>query len=191
MDQYNNYNNAQRIRKVQRKLDRRTRCLFKIRSRIARAQAELDTAKLFESCQIFKAFHIFAPNRYVMFSDANRVMWFFDHVIRYEDIESYSIVEKFVSKSRTTGSASDTISRIIVGHAFGGGLGALLGAMSADADSETIYYQKGQNFLFQIFTKDGLRHYCEPQNIGFFTNKIHPKWVELGMKIQSIIDSNN
>lgn len=191
MGKYDNFNNAKRIRKARRKLKRRTRCLFKSQSRIAKAQAELDTAKLFESCQIFKSWHGAAPNKNVMFSDDNRVMMFYDRLIRYDDIQSYRIVERIVSKSHTVTRQSGAIPRAIVGHAIAGDLGAIVGAMSADSHSQTTYYNTGKGFIFQVFRKDGSGCQIDVESIRDFSNKIHPKWLEVGAKIQRIIDGKN
>lgn len=188
MGKYDNFSNIKNIKKIQRKLDRLTRKRKPDLYKIELVREELNTAKLFESCQIFKAWHNYAPNKYVMFSDDNRVMWFISSAIRYEDIKSYSIVEKVVSGSHTVTRSNGAVSRAIVGHMIAGDIGAVVGAMSADSSSETTYYSKVDGFLFQVFTKDGLRHYCELPSIGAFSNKIHPKWVELGTKIQRIID---
>lgn len=188
MGKYDNYDNAKRIKKAQRKLNRRTRCLFKSQSRIAKAQAELDTAKLFSSCQIFKSWHGYAPNKNVMFSDDNRVMWFISSVIPYDDIVACRIGENLITKSHTVTKPQGVISRAIVGHAIAGDVGAVVGAMTARSTSETTYYQQGNGFKFQIFTKDGYRHYCDLPSVRDFSNKIHPKWLEVGDKIQSILD---
>lgn len=188
MGKYDNYDNAKRIRKARRKLKRRTRCLFKSQSRIAKARAELDTAKLFESCQIFKASHDYAPNKNVMFSDDNRVLWFIGHVIPYDDMVACRIGENLITKSHTVTTQHGVIPRAIVGHAIAGDLGAVVGAMTASSTSETTYYQQGNGFKFQIFTKDGSRYYCDLPSIRDFSNKIHPKWLEVGAKIQSILD---
>lgn len=189
MGQYDNYDNAKRIRKAQRKLNRRSRCLFKSQSRIALAQAELDTAKLFASCQIFKALHEYAPNKNVMFSDDNRVLWFIGHVIPYDDIVACRIGENLISKSHTVTKPQGAISRAIVGHAIAGDMGAIVGAVTASSTSETTYYQKkGYGFKFQIFTKDGSRYYCELPEFGAYRNNMHPKWLEVGAKIQDILN---
>jgi hypothetical protein len=189
MGKYDNYNNAKRIRKAQQKLDRLTSSWFPNQSKIAQAQAELDTAKLFESCQIFKASHSYAPNENVMFSDDNRVMWFISHVIPYDDIVACRIGENLISKSHTVTKPQGAIGRAIVGHAIAGDMGAIVGAMTASSTSETTYYQKkGYGFKFPIFTKDGSRHYCELPEFGFYHNNMHPQWIEVGNKIQSILD---
>jgi hypothetical protein len=78
-----------------------------------------------------------------------------------------------------------------VGHAIAGDIGAIVGAMSAGSSSETTYYKKKDGFLFQVFTKDGLQHYCELPSVWAYSNKIHPKWLEVGAKIQRIIDGKN
>ena len=62
--------------------------------------------------------------------------------------------------------------------------------MSAGSKSNTTYYESGDGFLFQIFLKDGNAFQCPVQNNGVVSNKIHPKWLELGMKLQMIIDEN-
>ncbi len=188
MGKYDNYSNTYNIKKAQRKLNRLTRSWFPNQAKIARAQAELDTAKLFESCQIFKAFHGYAPNENVMFSDDNRVMWFISHVIPYDDIVACRIGENLISKSHTVTKPHGAISRAIVGHAIAGDMGAVVGAMTASSTSETTYYQQVNGFKFQIFTKDGYRYYCDLPSVRDFSNKIHPKWLEVGAKIQSILD---
>lgn len=192
MGKYDNYDNAKRIRKAQRKLNRRTRCWFPNQTKIAQAQAELDTAKLFESCQIFWASATYSPKDNVMFSDDNRVMWFIDYVIPYDDIIACRIGEHIITKSHTVTTPHGVIPRAIIGHALAGDLGAVVGAMTADSTSETTYYQQGNGFRFQIFTKDGSRYYCDLPNFNGLTsaNKIHPKWLEVGAKIQSILDGN-
>lgn len=191
MGKYDNYSNIKNIKKAQKKLDRLTRKRKPDLYKIELAEEELKTAKLFESCQIFKSFSEFAPNERVMFSDDNRVMMFIDRLIRYEDIKSYLIVEKIISGADTVTKSSGAISRAIVGHAIAGDIGAVVGAMSADSHSETTYYQYGKGFFFQIFTKDDMRYSYEVENNGIIFNKIHPKWLELGTKIQRIIDGRN
>ena len=191
MGKYDNYNNAQRIKKAQRKLNRRTRSWFPNRAKIEQAQAELDTAKLFESCQIFKSFNGYAPNKNIMFSDDNRVMWFVSSAIRYEDIVACRIVEKVINKSHTVTKQNGAISRAIVGHMIAGDIGAVVGAMSADSTSETTHYQEKRGFLFQVFTKDGFVHYVDVPSNRDFSNKLPPKWTDVRDKIQSIIDGRN
>ena len=191
MGRYDNYSNARNIKDAQKKLDKLTRKRKPDLYKIELAKEELKVAKLFESCQIFKSIHKYGPNERVLFSDDNNAMWFFDEVIRYEDIQSYSIVEKIVSGAYTVTKSNGAVSRAIMGHVIAGDMGAIVGAISAGSRSETTFYQEGRGFIFQVFTKDGLRHYCELPSIRDFSNKIHPKWIELGTKIQRIIDGTN
>lgn len=191
MGKYDNFSNTKNIKKAQKKLDRLTRKRKPDLYKIELAQEELDTAKLFESCQIFKAFHGDAPNERVMFSDDNRVMMFVDRLIRYEDITSCRIVEQIVSGSDTVTKSKGAVSRAIVGNVIAGGVGAVVGAMSADTHSETTHYKYGDGFEFQVFTKNGKVYSYEVSNIGVISNRIHPKWVELKTKIQRIIDGKN
>lgn len=188
MGKYDNYSNAKNIKAAQKKLDRLSRKRKPDLYKIELAKEALETAKLFESCQIFKGFHGDAPNELVMFSDDNRVMMFIDRLIRYEDIKSYRIVEKVVSGSDTVTKSKGAVSRAIVGHMIAGDIGAVVGAMSADSHSETRHYQYCKDFFFQVFTKDGTGWSFEVCSIGIISNKIHPKWLELGTKIQRIID---
>jgi hypothetical protein len=188
MGKYDNYSNIKNIKIAQKKLDRLTRKRKPNPYKIELAQKELDDAKLFESCQIFNGRRYQAPKERVMFSDDNRVMWFVDRVIRYEDIKSYDIIEKIVSGYDTVTKSKGAVSRAIAGHAIAGDIGAVVGAMSADSHSETKYYQYGDGFFFRVFTKDGLVYSCETESIRIIGNKIHPKWLELGVKIQRIID---
>lgn len=191
MGKYDNYSNIKNIKKAQKKLDSLTRKRTPDLYQIELAKEELANAKLFESCQIFQSIHNYGPNERVLFSDDNKVMWFFDEVIRYEDIQSFVVAENIVSGSYTTTRPQGAVSRAIMGHVIAGSVGAVVGAMTANSKSETTYYSEGKGFIFQIFTKDGLRHYCELPSIRDFSNKIHPKWLEVGAKIQRIIDGKN
>ena len=191
MGKYDNYSNSENIDKAQRKLDKLSKKRRPDQYQIDLARAELDTAKLFQSCQIFKSFNGRAPNTAILFSDDNKVMLFGDKLIHYEDISSYRIVENIESKSYTVTKQTGAVSRAIVGGAIAGGVGALVGAMSADSRSNTTHYQVGNGFYFQVFLKDGNGYQYFAENDGMFSNKIHPKWLELGTKIQRIIDGTN
>lgn len=190
MGKFDNYSNAKRISVIQKKLDKLTHKRKPNQFEIEIMRKELDVAKLFETCQIFKAFSDFAPNERVLFNDDKKVFLFFDKLIRYDDLQSYRIVENTTQKSYTTTKQKGTLSRAIVGGAIAGGVGAVVGAMSAGSKSNTTYYESGDGFLFQIFLKDGNAYQYHVQNNGVISNKIHPKWLELGMKLQMIIDEN-
>lgn len=191
MGKYDNYSNIENIKKAQKKLDRLTRKRKPNQYKIQLAQEELNTAKLFESCQIFNGWLYNAPKDLVKFSDDNRVMWFIDRVIKYEDIESYRIVEKIVSGYDTVTKSKGAVSRAIVGHMIAGDVGAIIGASTADTHSTTRHYQYGEGFYFQVFLKDGSGCSFETESTRIVGNKIHPKWLEVGAKIQRIIDGRN
>jgi hypothetical protein len=188
MGQYDNFHNTKNIEKAQRKLDKLLKKRKPDQYQIDLAKEALSQAKLFESCQIFKSFSGYAPNENIMFSDDNRVMWFVKYLIPYDEISSYSIVENVVQKAQTQTTSKGVITRAIIGGAIAGGVGAVVGAASAGSKSQTTYYNEGEGFFMQIFTKNGERYSCHIENSGFIGNKVHPKWLELGTKLQSIID---
>lgn len=188
MGQYDNFYNTKNIEKAQRKLDKLLKKRKPDQYQIDLAKEALSQAKLFESCQIFKSFSGYAPNENIMFSDDNRVMWFVKYLIPYDEISSYSIVENVVQKAQTQTTSKGVITRAIIGGAIAGGVGAVVGAASAGSKSQTTYYNEGEGFFMQIFTKNGERYSCHIENSGFIGNKVHPKWLELGTKLQSIID---
>lgn len=188
MGQYDNFHNTRNIEKAQRKLDKLLKKRKPDQYQIDLAKEALSQAKLFESCQIFKSFSGYAPNENIMFSDDNRVMWFVKYLIPYDEIISYSIVENVVQKAQTQTTSKGVITRAIIGGAIAGGVGAVVGAASAGSKSQTTYYNEGEGFFMQIFTKNGERYSCHIENSGFIGNKVHPKWLELGTKLQSIID---
>lgn len=188
MGQYDNFHNTKNIEKEQRKLDKLLKKRKPDQYQIDLAKEALSQAKLFESCQIFKSFSGYAPNENIMFSDDNRVMWFVKYLIPYDEISSYSIVENVVQKAQTQTTSKGVITRAIIGGAIAGGVGAVVGAASAGSKSQTTYYNEGEGFFMQIFTKNGERYSCHIENSGFIGNKVHPKWLELGTKLQSIID---
>lgn len=188
MGQYDNFHNTKNIEKAQRKLDKLLKKRKPDQYQIDLAKEALSQAKMFESCQIFKSFSGYAPNENIMFSDDNRVMWFVKYLITYDEISSYSIVENVVQKAQTQTTSKGVITRAIIGGAIAGGVGAVVGAASAGSKSQTTYYNEGEGFFLQIFTKNGERYSCHIENSGFIGNKVHPKWLELGAKLQSIID---
>lgn len=188
MGQYDNFHNTRNIEKAQRKLDKLLKKRKPDQYQIDLAKEALSQAKLFESCQIFKSFSGYAPNENIMFSDDNRVIWFVKYLIPYDEIISYSIVENVVQKAQTQTTSKGVITRAIIGGAIAGGVGAVVGAASAGTKSQTTYYNEGEGFFMQIFTKNGERYSCHIENSGFIGNKVHPKWLELGTKLQSIID---
>jgi hypothetical protein len=188
MGQYDNFHNTKNIEKAQRKLDKLLKKRKPDQYQIDLAKEALSQAKLFESCQIFKSFSGYAPNENIMFSDDNRVIWFVKYLIPYDEISSYSIVENVVQKAQTQTTSKGVITRAIIGGAIAGGVGAVVGAASAGSKSQTTYYNEGEGFFMQIFTKNGERYSCHIENSGFIGNKVHPKWLELGTKLQSIID---
>lgn len=188
MGQYDNFHNTRDIEKAQRKLDKLLKKRKPDQYQIDLAKEALSQAKLFESCQIFKSFSGYAPNENIMFSDDNRVIWFVKYLIPYDEIISYSIVENVVQKAQTQTTSKGVITRAIIGGAIAGGVGAVVGAASAGSKSQTTYYNEGEGFFMQIFTKNGERYSCHIENSGFIGNKVHPKWLELGTKLQSIID---
>lgn len=188
MGQYDNFHNTKNIEKAQRKLDKLLKKRKPDQYQIDLAKEALSQAKLFESCQIFKSFSGYAPNENIMFSDDNRVIWFVKYLIPYDEISSYSIVENVVQKAQTQTTSKGVITRAIIGGAIAGGVGAVVGAASAGSKSQTTYYNEGEGFFMQIFRKNGERYSCHIENSGFIGNKVHPKWLELGTKLQSIID---
>ena len=188
MGQYDNFHNTKNIEKAQRKLDKLLKKRKPDQYQIDLAKEALSQAKLFESCQIFKSFSGYAPNENIMFSDDNRVMWFVKYLIPYDEISSYSIVENVVQKAQTQTTSKGVITRAIIGGAIAGGVGAVVGAASAGSKSQTTYYNEGEGFFMRIFTKNGEQYSCHIENSGFIGNKVHPKWLELGTKLQSIID---
>lgn len=188
MGQYDNFHNTKNIEKAQRKLDKLLKKRKPDQYQIDLAKEALSQAKLFESCQIFKSFSGYAPNENIMFSDDNRVMWFVKYLIPYDEISSYSVVENVVQKAQTQTTSKGVITRAIIGGAIAGGVGAVVGAASAGSKSQTTYYNEGEGFFMRIFTKNGERYSCHIENSGFIGNKVHPKWLELGTKLQSIID---
>ena len=188
MGRYDNFHNTKNIEKAQKKLDKLLSKRKPDQYQIDLAREALAQAKLFESCQIFKRFSGFAPNEYIIFSVDNRVMWFIKYLVPYDEISSYSIVENVVQKAQTQTKSRGVISRAIIGGAIAGGVGAVVGAASAGSKSQTTYYNEGEGFFLQIFTKNGERYSCHIESNGFIANKVHPKWLELGTKLQSIID---
>ena len=195
MGKYDNYSNAKNIAKAQKKLDKlsskRNPNLFEIEL----AQQELDTAKMFESCQIFGTEgwkkSLYNPNAGIMFSDDHQAMMFYDKLIYYKDIQSYAIVENTIQQAHTTTKKTGGITRAIVGGAIAGGVGAVVGAATAGSKSNTTFTNTADGFFLQIFLKDGSGYQCPVPSDGMISNKVPKLWLQLAAKLQMIVDNNH
>ena len=158
MGQYDNYSNEKNIAKVQKRLDKLMAKCNPDLYEVELARKELETAKLFERCQIFGTEgwrkSIYNPNANIMFSDDNEVMMFFDKLISYRDISSYAIVENIVKEAHTKTKKTGAITRAIVGGAIAGGVGVVTGAITAGSKSSTIVHEIPDGFFLQIHKKD-------------------------------------
>ena len=145
MGQYDNYSNEKNIAKAQKRLDKLMAKCNPDLYEVELARKELETARLFERCQIFGTEgwrkNIYNPNANIMFSDDNEVMMFFDKLISYRDISSYTIVENIVKETHT---------RAIVGGAIAGEVGVVTGAITAGSKSSTIVHEIPDGFFLQI-----------------------------------------
>lgn len=194
MGKYDNYSNKKNIAKLQKKIDRLRAKKSPDLYTIDMLEKELETAKLFASCQIFGSEGFskseYNPNASIMFSDDNKVLLFDDKLIHYADIVSYAFIENQTTKAVTTTRKKGTVSRAIVGGALFGGVGAVVGAVSAGSESNTRYYDVTEGFHLQVVTVDDKCYWMSIPGAGMFSDKIPKKWLELGTKLQTIIENN-
>ena len=194
MGQYDNYSNEKNIAKAQKRLDKLTAKRDPDPYEVELARRELETAKLFERCQIFGTEgwkkSISNPNASIMFSDDNEVMMFFDKLISYRDISSYAIVENIVKEAHTKTKKTGAITRVIVGGAIAGGVGVVAGAITAGSKSSTIVHGIPDGFYLQIFLKDGSGYQCPVPSDGAISNKVPKLWLHLASKLQTIVEQN-
>lgn len=194
MGQYDNYSNEKNIAKAQKRLDKLTAKRDPDPYEVELARRELETAKLFERCQIFGTEgwkkSIYNPNASIMFSDDNEVMMFFDKLISYRDISSYTIVENIVKEAHTKTKKTGAITRAIVGGAIAGGVGVVAGAITAGSKSSTIVHEIPDGFYLQIFLKDGSGYQCPVPSDGAISNKVPKLWLHLASKLQTIVEQN-
>lgn len=194
MGQYDNYSNEKNIAKAQKRLDKLTAKRDPDPYEVELARRELETAKLFERCQIFGTEgwkkSIYNPNASIMFSDDNEVMMFFDKLISYRDISSYAIVENIVKEAHIKTKKTGAITRAIVGGAIAGGVGVVAGAITAGSKSSTIVHEIPDGFYLQIFLKDGSGYQCPVPSDGAISNKVPKLWLHLASKLQTIVEQN-
>ncbi|WP_347060593.1 hypothetical protein [Flavonifractor plautii] len=194
MGQYDNYSNEKNIAKAQKRLDKLTAKRDPDPYEVELARRELETAKLFERCQIFGTEgwtkSIYNPNASIMFSDDNEVMMFFDKLISYRDISSYAIVENIVKETHTKTKKTGAITRAVVGGAIAGGVGVVAGAITAGSKSSTIVHEIPDGFYLQIFLKDGSGYQCPVPSDGAISNKVPKMWLHLASKLQTIVEQN-
>lgn len=194
MGQYDNYSNEKNIAKAQKRLDKLMAKCNPDLYEVELARKELETARLFERCQIFGTEgwrkNIYNPNANIMFSDDNEVMMFFDKLISYRDISSYTIVENIVKETHTKTKKTGAIARAIVGGAIAGGVGVVTGAITAGSKSSTIVHEIPDGFFLQIFLKDGSGYQCPVPSNGTISNKVPKMWLHLASKLQAIVERN-
>ena len=194
MGQYDNYSNEKNIAKAQKRLDKLMAKCNPDLYEVELARKELETARLFERCQIFGTEgwrkNIYNPNANIMFSDDNEVMMFFDKLISYRDISSYTIVENIVKETHTKTKKTGAIARAIVGGAIAGGVGVVTGAITAGSKSSTIVHEIPDGFFLQIFMKDGSGYQCPVPSNGTISNKVPKMWLHLASKLQAIVERN-
>lgn len=194
MGQYDNYSNEKNIAKAQKRLDKLMAKCNPDLYEVELARKELETARLFERCQIFGTEgwrkNIYNPNANIMFSDDNEVMMFFDKLISYRDISSYTIVENIVKETHTKIKKTGAIARAIVGGAIAGGVGVVTGAITAGSKSSTIVHEIPDGFFLQILLKDGSGYQCPVPSNGTISNKVPKMWLHLASKLQAIVERN-
>lgn len=188
MGQYDNFNNSKSIDKAQKKLDKLTRKRNPNQFDMELAQRELNTAKLFESCQRFVLPTYDYGEMHFLFNDDDKVTLFGGKLIPYTDIESCTIVANNVTVAHTTTKSKGTISRALVGGALAGGVGAVVGAISAGSKSNTTYNQTTEGFFFQISLKNGEVYQCHFRGAGLFSDKLPKEWLRLSDKVKMIIE---
>lgn len=188
MGQYDNYNNIYNIQRAQKRLDKLTGKRKPNQQKIEEAKEILELQKLFEHCQIFESSNGRAPNEDVKFSDDHRLIWFYDTIIPYDSLCSYSIDEKRILKTYTKSKPKGVFTRALVGSMIAGDLGAIVGAASADVVTETKNQDVRNGFVITLYLKDGKSYSANIENNGFISNKYHPKWGELAEKLSAIIN---
>ena len=191
MGKYDNFNNEAAIAFAENKLNKLSRKRKIDPYQISLAVEELNRAKIFQHCQAFTANSSHAPNGRVLFNDDAKVMLFVDRVIPYKDIQSYQILENTYYEAGCDTSMLDVLASAYVGRQIAGELGAIVFAQARSDIARTTCTQHYDGFLFQIFLKNGQGWQCKVPSHGIIGHKIHPKWLELGTKIQRIIDGAN
>lgn len=191
MGKYDNFYNDAAIAEAEKRLKQLRRKRRADPYQISLAEENLKTALLFQKCQAFTAFSADAPNGRVLFQDDKKLMFFVDVVIPYNKIKGYRILERTYIKQGSDTSAWDVLACAHAGHKLGGELGAIAFAQARADSAQTISTQVKDGFLFQVILKNNMYYQCNVPNHGIVFNKIHPKWLELGTKIQRIIDGTN
>lgn len=69
-------------------------------------------------------------------------------------------------------------------------MGAAIGAASAGSTSTTRFYESKNGFILQIELKDGMIWQYPVESSGVIFNRLSPLWIQLGAKLQMILDEN-
>lgn len=187
MGQFDNFENTKAIVKAQKELDKLCSKKKLDNFKIELARKKLEHEKLFEHCQRF-LIHTLNGDFIALLSDENRVMRFADSLIAYDNIDSYSIVANNVTVAHTKTKSKGSLSRAVVGGVVAGGVGAVVGALSASSKAETTYAEQTEGFFFCIWLKDGSRYRVAFPGGGLFSNKVPKEWLLFGERIKMIIE---
>ncbi len=190
MGQFDNFENTKAIRKAQKELDKLCGKRKPDNFKIELARKKLEQEKLFEHCQRVKI-QTLNGVFIALLSDENRVMKFVDSLIAYDDIDSYSIIANNVTVAHTKTKTKGSLSRAVVGGVVAGGVGAVVGALSAGSKAETTYSEQTEGFFFYIWLKDGSRHGVVFPGGGLFSNKVPKEWLLFGERIKMIIEEQS
>ena len=191
MGKYDNFNNDEAIKQAEKDLNKLRRKRRADPYQISLAEEKLKNALLFQTCQAFTAFSNDAPNGRILFNDDKKLMLFIDVLIPYKKIKSYRILERSYTKQESDTSMWDVLACGHVGRKLAGDFGAITFAQARANSAQTISTQVKDGFIFQVILKNNMYYQCAVPNHGVIFNKIHPKWLELGTKIQRIIDGTN
>lgn len=190
MGRFDNFENTKAIRKAEKELDKLCSKRKPDNFKIELARKKLKEEKLFEHCQRF-LIHTLNGDFIALLSDENRVMKFVDAIIAYDDIASYSIVANNVTVAHTETRSKGSLSRAVVGGVIAGGVGAVVGALSAGSKAETTYGEQTEGFFLYICLKDGSRHRVAFPGGGLFSNKVPKQWLLFGERLKMIIEGQS
>lgn len=189
MAKYDNYNNKKRITAAGKELKRHLRNNPSDLEQTERLKKAFEAESLFTSCQIFGTEGFFkdweSPNGDIMFSDDNRVMMFYNELVRYEDIKHCCIIGTTPADSKENGR-----NKMLFLNDLWSATLAQYGTGPVWSSVATPSRKDGKGFFLQIDLASGNQMVCRIPNSTLASNTIPFQWRYLEEKLQKIVAGN-
>lgn len=183
-----NYDNGPTIRMYEKVLERLRKKRHPDAFQIKLTEEKLKEARLFKSCQIFQEGFLglfLDPGPGIMFSDSNQLLWLQGVIIRYQELESYALVEDVQTATRRRVNKGNLINSAVFGKVVFDD--PLLGIWLNPPEEITTTYQSKDGYILYVRLINNSGYQVKIPRGGFFGNKMRRSWQRVCAKLSEII----